>query len=352
MPTGRPAEPAATGSVPAVRAAEAALLAAVADALVAEGDEDGSLERLLVLAAGLLDGAVTATAVLDPDRGVLAGGPSRGLDPSPLPIEEMAIGDSTDALAIAARTAAAVDFPSGHLSPVAASAGIGGGTVFPLVLRRDGVDLVVGILLVAHADGRQLNVDERRLAAGIAGVAAAIVERGLLTAAAHARAEWRERLSQVDPLTGLANRRTLERMGELEVGRAIRQGTPLAVVVVDVDGYRAGRDTWGHAAGDDALRHVAAAIGDGVRLVDTVGRIADDEFVVLAPGNGGETVARRIVEAVASLEPVDGWHVRVSAGVAHVPADGISLDELRATARASIDRSRAAGGGRGATSEV
>ena len=179
-------------------------------------------------------------------------------------------------------------------------------------------------------------------------MAAAIVERGLLTATAHARAEWRERLSQIDPLTGLANRRTFDRIGELEVARALRQETPLAVVVVDVDGYRTGRDAWGRAAGDDVLRRVAAAIGDGVRLVDTVGRMGDDEFVVLAPGNGGDVVARRIVEAVADLEPVDGWQIRVSAGVAHVPGDGATLDELMEAAMVEVERSRATGDASGA----
>lgn len=343
MSTGRPAEPSPAESLRAVRSAEVALLSAIADALVAIDSEDASLERVLVLAAGLLDGAVAAVAVLDPDRGVLVGGPARGFDGSPLLPEEMTVEGSSDALAIAARTKTAVDFPSGHVSPTAARAGIGGGTVLPLVLRRDGVDLVVGVLLVAHADGRDLTVDERRLATGVAGVAGAIVERGLLTAAAHARAEWRERLSQVDALTGLANRRTFDRIGELEVARAIRQETPLAVVVVGVDGYRDGRDAWGRAAADDVLRGVAAAIGDGVRLVDTVGRMGDDEFVVLAPGSGGEAVARRIVEAVASLEPVAGWRVGVSAGVAHVPDDGATLDELLAAAAAAIERSRATG---------
>jgi diguanylate cyclase (GGDEF)-like protein len=347
--TGRP-EPSAAASIRAVRGAEAALLSAVSESLVAHDDEDASLERLLVLAAGLLDGAVAAVAILDPDRGVLSGGPARGLDAAPLLVDEMVVAGSSDALAIAARTLVAVDFPSEHASPTATRAGIGGGTVFPLVVRRDGTDLVIGVLLVAHADGRALGSDERRLASGIAGVAAAIVERGLLAAAAHARAEWRERLAQIDPLTGLANRRAFDRIGELEVARATRQETPLAVVVIDVDGYRTGRAAWGRDAADDVLRRVAAAVGDGVRLVDTVGRLGADEFVVLAPGNGGEAVARRIVDAVDRLDPIGGWQARVTAGVARVPADGTSLDDLLTAAETAIARSRAAAGASGGSS--
>ena len=327
------------------RAAEAAVLTAVAEALVRADGEDAALDRLLELAAGLLDGAVTAVAVLDPDRGVLVDGPSRGFDDLALLPEELDVEGSSDALAIVARSAMAASFPDEHGSPAAARIGVGPGVVLPLAILRDGAELVVGVLLVAHADGRPLAPDERRIAVGIAGIAASIVERGLLTAAAHARADWEDRLSQVDPLTGLANRRTFDRVGELEVARAIRQGTPLAVVVVDVDGYRAAKDAAGRPAADAVLRRVAAAVGDGVRLVDTVGRWGEDEFVIIAPGSGGEVVGRRILDAIDAIAPVGDWKVRASAGVAHCPADGTSLDQLLAAATIAVERAKAGGGG-------
>jgi GGDEF domain-containing protein len=86
------------------------------------------------------------------------------------------------------------------------------------------------------------------------------------------------------------------------------------------------------------------AVADGVRLVDTVARLGPAEFVVLAPGSGGETVARRIASAVATLAPVDEWKVRVSTGVAHVPEDGTTLRDLIDAATGSIERARATAG--------
>jgi diguanylate cyclase (GGDEF)-like protein len=342
--TGRPAEPTSGDLVRAMRGAETRLLAALAEALAMTDEVDASLERLLELAAGLLDGAVAAVAVAEPDTGVLVAGPSRGFDGRPILDEPLTVAGSTDALAIAARESRTAAIPSAHVSPAAARLGIGAGLVIPLVVRRDGADLTVGVLLVAHADGRALTDDEARLAAGVAAIAAAIVERGFLTEAAHARAEWRERLAQVDPLTGLANRRALDRIGELEVARAIRQATALAVVVVDVDDFDAQAEANGRQAADAVLREVAVAVADGVRLVDTVARLGPAEFVVLAPGSGGETVARRIASAVATLAPVDEWKVRVSTGVAHVPEDGTMLRDLIDAATGSIERARATAG--------
>ncbi len=327
------------------RAAETAVLTAIAEVLARADGEDAALERLLELAAGLLDGAVTAVAVLDPDRGVLVDGPSRGFDDLALLPEELDVEGSGDALAIVARTGMAASFPDEQVSPAAARVGIRHGVVLPLSILRDGAELVVGVLLVAHADGRTLPPDERRIAVGIAGIAASIVERGLLTAVMHARADWQDRLSQVDPLTGLANRRTFDRVGELEVARAIRQGTPLAVVVIDVDGYRAAKDAAGRPAADAILRRVAAAVGDRVRLVDTVGRWGEDEFVIIAPGTGGEVVGRRILEAIEAIEPIGDWKVRASAGVAHCPEDGTSLDRLLAAATIAVEHAKAGGGG-------
>ncbi|MCU0506740.1 MAG: diguanylate cyclase [Chloroflexi bacterium] len=344
MSTGRPVESTPGDLARAVRGAEARLLATLAEVLATTDEADAALERLLELAAGLLDGAVAAIAVAEPDSGVLVGGPSRGFDGRPIVDEPLAVAGSTDALAIAARESRVVAIPSAHVSPAAARLGIGTGLVLPLVVRRDAADLTVGALLVAHADGRVPTDDETRLAAAIAAIAAAIVERSLLTDAARARAEWRERLAQVDPLTGLANRRALERIGELEVARAIRQETALAVVVVDVDGFDAQAAAAGRQAADAVLREVAVAVAEGVRLVDTVARLGPAEFVVLAPGSGGETVARRIAGAVATLAPVGDWKVRVSTGVAHVPGDGTTLRDLVDAATRTIEAARAAAG--------
>jgi hypothetical protein len=94
------------------------------------------------------------------------------------------------------------------------------------------------------------------------------------------------------------NARTLSRVLELEVARASRQGTELSVAIFDIDGLASANAGSGPAAGDDILREVAAVLAESVRLVDTVARWGGDEFLVVAPGAAGMTVARRVLEAV------------------------------------------------------
>src|SRR4029078_12822439 len=86
--------------------------------------------------------------------------------------------------------------------------------------------------------------------------------------------------------------------------------------------------------GDDGLRSVASVLAESVRLVDTVARYGGDEFVVIAPGSAGATVATRVVDGVIALAPIGDAAVSVSAGVARFPADGASAEELLAAAEA------------------
>jgi diguanylate cyclase (GGDEF)-like protein len=153
-----------------------------------------------------------------------------------------------------------------------------------------------------------------------------------------------------DALTGLASRRTLDRVLELEIARAERLKTDVSLVVVDVDAFRATNAEAGAAAGDDVLRAVAAVLAEHVRLVDTVARIGGDEFAVVAPGSGGVVVARRVLDAVEALGPVAGRPVTISAGIARFPVDGASAGELLAASLAALEAAR--GTGSGAIAEV
>ena len=101
----------------------------------------------------------------------------------------------------------------------------------------------------------------------------------------------------------------------------------------DVDDFRATNRDGGHEAGDDVLRRVAAVLAESVRLVDTVGRIGGDEFVLVAPGSAGMTVAQRVIDGIAALPAGRrAATISVSAGVARFPADGTDADELIAAA--------------------
>jgi diguanylate cyclase (GGDEF)-like protein len=209
----------------------------------------------------------------------------------------------------------------------------------PLTSRRDGVEQTLGALAWRRRRP-ELDPESQALLAALADLAAVAIDRARLASLVAERAEWFERLAHTDPLTGLANARTFARVLELELARAGRQGGEVAVVLFDVVDLAALNASAGRQAGDDALRAVAAVLAESVRFVDTIARLGDDEFAVVAPGAAGGAVANRIAEAVAALPAVAGTAVQVRAGIAHFPADGATAEELLAVARGRLAGAR------------
>jgi diguanylate cyclase (GGDEF)-like protein/PAS domain S-box-containing protein len=111
-----------------------------------------------------------------------------------------------------------------------------------------------------------------------------------------------ERLARSDALTGLANRRRFEEELDAAVARAIRTGTPLIVISLDLDKFKHINDTYGHAVGDEVLVEFGKRIRASVYNVDLVARLGGDEFVVLvqytARADAGERIARHILDAM------------------------------------------------------
>jgi diguanylate cyclase (GGDEF)-like protein len=152
-----------------------------------------------------------------------------------------------------------------------------------------------------------------------------------------------EALSLTDPLTGIANRRRFEVALEDEHRRAVRDGTALTVMLVDVDLFKAYNDEHGHQAGDDCLRQVAGVLTAGTRRAgDVLARYGGEEFVLILPGMADADAAehaerlRAAVAAVGIVHPRSqvADHVTVSVGVAVLHGDDVATDARWLVARA------------------
>jgi diguanylate cyclase (GGDEF)-like protein/PAS domain S-box-containing protein len=137
-----------------------------------------------------------------------------------------------------------------------------------------------------------------------------------------------------DVLTGLPNRELLQRELLQAMEHAAQVGDGLAVLYIDLDGFKAANDRGGHFAGDHVLREVAARLQQGLRHGDLVARVGGDEFVVLLPGCNDAAFARVIAEGLrARLHPpytlADGpFQLDASIGIACFPEDGNDAETL------------------------
>lgn len=214
----------------------------------------------------------------------------------------------------------------------------------PLVAADEtGGEDAEGVLLAAYEDATRPDGSDDMLTA-LADLSAVAIRQARLQRALLERADWIGRLASTDPLTGLANRVTFERMLELELARATRQESQLSVLLFDVDGFAEINTSAGSPAGDEVLRHVAATLADQVRLVDTVARYGPDEFALIAPGGGGEVVGRRVRDALLKREAA-GKPISVSVGAVVYPIDGATSTELLIAAANALAEAKRRGRG-------
>jgi diguanylate cyclase len=151
------------------------------------------------------------------------------------------------------------------------------------------------------------------------------------------RAERAEELALTDELTGLANRRAFTARLEEELARAGRQHLPIAVLILDVDDFKAINDTAGHAAGDEVLAALGRVLDARSRAEDIAARIGGDEFaLVLAETGAAEalTVANRIEEAFAEATSALARPATISIGLAS--NERSALRDLLADADAAL----------------
>jgi len=138
-------------------------------------------------------------------------------------------------------------------------------------------------------------------------------------------------LARMDPLTGVANWRSFREAAHLELERMRRYPRPLTVAYLDLDGFKAVNDEFGHGVGDALLVLVADTLRLAVRHVDMVARLGSDEFVLLLPETGSATAERlvaRLREDLAQAMQRDGWPVTFSVGVVTFKNAPESVDEM------------------------
>lgn len=158
------------------------------------------------------------------------------------------------------------------------------------------------------------------------------------------------RLSRVDPLTGALNRRGFDEAFSSKPpagGVNLDPETPVSVIMIDIDHFKAINDTHGHAVGDEVLRHVARLLSAGLRAGDAIVRWGGEEFVLVLPNVSTRAAARIAERARATVEGsptrvAKGIGVTVSAGVASRKSEE-SLDELIGRADASLYRAKQSG---------
>ena len=311
------------------------LLLAAIRAVARSADPEVTLDELLEITLRTTGADRAAAYLWDAERGGLALAAGRGYDEAALAGLESGVESEGHPVQLAAQERIQA---TGEVSQTGLVT-----SAWPVVIGRDGIEEPVGALAVEGDTAQEADVSER--VAALADLIAVVVDRARLATNAAERIDWAERVSNSDMLTGLANARTLSRVIELELARAARQGSELTLALFDVDDLTGFNDANGRAAGDDVLREVAAIVGESVRIVDTVARWGGDEFMVVAPGEKGTTVARRIVEAVAARSTAGEKRFSVSAGLARFPADGSTSDDLVRAATSALRAAQASGPG-------
>jgi diguanylate cyclase (GGDEF)-like protein len=151
--------------------------------------------------------------------------------------------------------------------------------------------------------------------------------------------------ASTDPLTGLANRRRLEAAGAVEIARARRYDWPVAVLMLDLDHFKAINDRFGHVVGDAVLRDVARLAGADLRGQDVLARWGGEEFALMLPQCAQDDAVRvgeRILKAlhVAPLPGLGGARVTMSIGVAVVAEGDTTLSSAVERADAALYRAK------------
>jgi diguanylate cyclase (GGDEF)-like protein/putative nucleotidyltransferase with HDIG domain len=199
----------------------------------------------------------------------------------------------------------------------------------------------IGTLAVYHTTPSFYRDDHRRLLDRVCEQAGAVIHNAMVF-------EQTQEASLTDPLTGLPNTRfMLVHLGR-ELARAGRAKTDVALLVIDLNGFKEINDSYGHHIGDRALREVARTLRGTIRPYDVCVRYAGDEFIVVIPGCGRDEADNKCVELQQAVDRIvfEGKAgtvvpLSISAGAAIFPHDGDTYETLLAKADSRMYRNKA-----------
>ena len=154
------------------------------------------------------------------------------------------------------------------------------------------------------------------------------------------------RQSMIDSLTNVLNRRGLGNFFSRELERAREEGRAIAVMVIDLNGFKRINDTWGHAMGDTALCEVSRALQDALRTTDRIGRMGGDEFAIVLPDVRSEDCAM-LMQRVRRISPIviESGHSNGSGGSGLIRVGlsmGLAMAEAGESFEAVLERADAA----------
>jgi diguanylate cyclase (GGDEF)-like protein/putative nucleotidyltransferase with HDIG domain len=184
----------------------------------------------------------------------------------------------------------------------------------------------IGALTLYHLKPDAFNQDHLRILLAIRSKAGLAIENSL-------RFRLAKHMAEKDELTGLLNAGSLFRLLEAELQSASERKTRVAVIVLDLDGFKQANDQYGHLAGNRVLQEIARGLTESSRQTDHVARLGGDEFAIVAPGIDQANLAG-LTERIRSLGPAAGIEacgaplINISFGVALYPADGTDPESL------------------------
>ena len=158
---------------------------------------------------------------------------------------------------------------------------------------------------------------------------------------------WRQ--ANFDPLTGVPNRLLFHDRLQQDIERAERDQHHIALIYLDIDGFKEVNDSFGHTTGDELLRQVAQRLAGTLRRTDTIARMGGDEFTIIMPQVEEPPMVNNLAERILAglTEPfsIGGYEGSISAslGIAVYPEDGTSIDTLLKRADSAMYEAKQSG---------